>query len=474
MAESTENQQTNQQNQQLTNYQKLRPDFNSSQKLTSVPLDGRNYLAWSKAATISLKGKGLLGFINGNRPRPANPGDAQEDWDILDGQTFTLILNSLNPELTDIFVHYETAQEIWDAIKEQHSKQSNNSHVFQIKKDISHISQGSKTVSELIGQVKSKYQELKIYRPITTDLMVLQERDELDQIYTFLDALDSSYESIRAQILNSTEKLTFTGVTARIQQEESRRGAMNTSDSNPKSEGHAFTAATAQAVGGKKGTGQRCIHCNRDGHLKDGCWVLHPHLKPKWKGQGGGRNKGEQSRRAYLVESLDSRQGETKVNGAAEGDNSAQAQLNRLESNLNRITSLLDQQGLMGRSGFVTSTSSLFSQSQIQIGKGPESVENKGEMSQGQKQGEKRPEIKSNKCLAVGFAPKQIPNNRTKWILDSGATDHMTGNQSILRNYRTTENNQFFTVANNEKIKIKGWGMISIFPKGFLQDVFFC
>jgi hypothetical protein len=84
------------------------------------------------------------------------------------------------------------------------------------------MTQGSKTVSELIGQVKSKYQELKVYRPFTTDLAVLQERDELDQIYTFLDALDLSYDSIRAQILNNTERLTFAGVTARIQQEESR------------------------------------------------------------------------------------------------------------------------------------------------------------------------------------------------------------------------------------------------------------
>jgi hypothetical protein len=57
------------------------------------------------------------------------------------------------------------------------------------------MTQGSKIVSELIGQVKSKYQELKVYRPFTTDLAVLQERHELDQIYTFLDALDLSYDS---------------------------------------------------------------------------------------------------------------------------------------------------------------------------------------------------------------------------------------------------------------------------------------
>jgi hypothetical protein len=246
-------------------------------------------------------------------------------------------------------VHYETSKELWDAITYQHSNQSNNSHVFQIKKDITQITQGSKTVSELIGQVKSKYQELKLYRPITTDLSVLQERDELDQNYTFLDALDLSYDSIQAQILNNTEQLTFESVTARIQQEESRRIAMNVSDQNPKPESHAFAAMNSQAFKGKKVAGQRCTHYNRDGHLKEGCWILYPHLKPKWKGQdgGGGRSQGEPRRKTYLVETLYSSQRETKRTGSIKGDGSTpaqtQAQLNRLESSVNQLSALLGQ-----------------------------------------------------------------------------------------------------------------------------------
>jgi hypothetical protein len=132
-------------------------------------------------------------------------------------------------------------------------------------------------------------------------------------------------------------------VTAHIQQEESRRVSMNVSDQNPKPESHAFTAMNSQAPKGKKGVGQRCTHYNRDGHLKDGCWILYPHLKPKWKSQGGGggRNQGEPQRKAYLAETLDSRQGETKGNRSIEGSGSTQAQLNQLESTVNRLTTLL-------------------------------------------------------------------------------------------------------------------------------------
>jgi hypothetical protein len=89
--------------------------------------------------------------------------------------------------------------------------------------------------------VRAKYEELKLYRPPTTDLNVLQEREEIDQVYTFLAALDSSYELIRAQILLSTEKLSFDSVTALVRQEATRRVVI-ASDTNPKAEAHAFSA----------------------------------------------------------------------------------------------------------------------------------------------------------------------------------------------------------------------------------------
>jgi hypothetical protein len=73
----------------------------------------------------------------------------------------------------------------------------------------------------------------------------------------------------------------------------------------------------------------------------------------------------------------------------------------------------------------------------------------------------------SQVCIKIGSKQLYQMDFRLKgnWPYDS--------NQSLLRNYRLTKNDQFFTVANNEKIKIKGWGIINIFPKDFLQDVFF-
>jgi GAG-pre-integrase domain len=78
-----------------------------------------------------------------------------------------------------------------------------------------------------------------------------------------------------------------------------------------------------------------------------------------------------------------------------------------------------------------------------------------------------------NTCLTIGPSTINVLSNCTQWVLDSDATDHMMGNQNMLTNYRKINSYQFFTVANNEKIKIEEWGMVSIFPKRFIQDVFY-
>jgi hypothetical protein len=47
-------------------------------------------------------------------------------------------------------------------------------------------------------------------------------------------------------------------------------------------------------------------------------------------------------------------------------------------------------------------------------------------------------------------------------------TNHIAGNKELLNNYKNWDKNQFLTVANNEKIKIIGRGLINFFSKKFI------
>jgi gag-polypeptide of LTR copia-type len=119
----------------------IRPnaDFNSSQKLTNVPLNGKNYIPWAKAARVTLKGKGLLGYVNGNRVRPTEGTEVQDEWDMIDSQVMTLISNSLDPQLFKTF-YYENSSELWQKIENQFSNKNNHSQIYQLKREIAQIS----------------------------------------------------------------------------------------------------------------------------------------------------------------------------------------------------------------------------------------------------------------------------------------------------------------------------------------------
>jgi hypothetical protein len=53
----------------------------------------------------------------------------------------------------------------------------------------------------------------------------------------------------------------------------------------------------------------------------------------------------------------------------------------------------------------------------------------------------------------------------TNWVLDSDATDHMTGDKNLLNNYKCHEGKQFVVVANGDKMKILGNDLINFFSK---------
>jgi hypothetical protein len=60
-----------------------------------------------------------------------------------------------------------------------------------------------------------------------------------------------------------------------------------------------------------------------------------------------------------------------------------------------------------------------------------------------------------------------IQNFNINWILESGATDHMTGDTNLRNNYKYHEGKQFVIVINGDKMEILGSGSNSFLKKYF-------
>ncbi|KAL0378972.1 UNVERIFIED_CONTAM: Retrovirus-related Pol polyprotein from transposon RE2 [Sesamum radiatum] len=73
---------------------KLYPSDNPGLSLVSTPLDGSNYLAWSRSIKIALEAKMKLRFINGEATKPAKNDKDLEQWirvDYMDHKTKAIV-----------------------------------------------------------------------------------------------------------------------------------------------------------------------------------------------------------------------------------------------------------------------------------------------------------------------------------------------------------------------------------------------
>lgn len=149
-----------------------------------------------------------------------------------------------------------------------------------MKKALNGLSQGDIEFQPHFGKFRSLWAELEILRPHTVDPDVLLSRREEDKVFGMLLTLNSSYGGLIKHILRADKLPDLDDVCAQIQKEEGSVTLFG-------SKGDLNMAHQAEGMVANKAAYKQedrksliCDHCKKKGHLKDKCWILHPHLKP--------------------------------------------------------------------------------------------------------------------------------------------------------------------------------------------------
>ncbi|XP_070682538.1 uncharacterized protein [Malus domestica] len=114
----------------------LDSEVNTNQLLCSVLLNELNYLPWSRAISLALEGRGKLGFINGSVETPYSSSQVYEAWLCKDQFVISLLLNTMEKHVAEIFSYSESSQDLWKSVKDMYGNQNNYAWVFQLKRDI--------------------------------------------------------------------------------------------------------------------------------------------------------------------------------------------------------------------------------------------------------------------------------------------------------------------------------------------------
>ncbi|KAL0458915.1 UNVERIFIED_CONTAM: hypothetical protein Slati_0518700 [Sesamum latifolium] len=177
---------------------KIQPSNNPGMSLTSIPLDGSNFLTWSRSVKISLGAKMKLSFINGKIKKPEESDQTYEQWIRADYMVTSWILNSISKEIVESFLYTTTARELWTELETRFG-QGNEPMIYQLKREISSIAQGTMSVSAYFSRSKRLWDELTCLHPMpqcscgaSKEVAVLNNEDQLMQ---FLMGLSDSYDN---------------------------------------------------------------------------------------------------------------------------------------------------------------------------------------------------------------------------------------------------------------------------------------
>ncbi|KAL5812186.1 hypothetical protein ACOSQ3_027136 [Xanthoceras sorbifolium] len=96
---------------------------------------------------FSSSSEGKNEYLTRNIAKPAKDSAGFRKWLIDNNLVMSWLLNYMTNDISENFLLYETAQEIWDAIKETFSTYDNTSKLFVVQSVLHDLRQGEETVT---------------------------------------------------------------------------------------------------------------------------------------------------------------------------------------------------------------------------------------------------------------------------------------------------------------------------------------
>ncbi|KAL4347272.1 hypothetical protein GQ457_17G002930 [Hibiscus cannabinus] len=247
---------------------------NPGMLLATQPLATDNYNSWKRSMLMALSAKNQIGFVDGLIVAPASTSTNFQAWTRANNLVNPWILNSVSKDISASLLYHSTAVAIWKDLEERF-QQNNGPRIFQLKKKLSDLTQGSMNISTYYIQLKIIWDELASVKPTYTCLQcscggLRKVLDDQQQELTmqFLMGLNETFANVRSQILLIDPMPSIAKVFSLVIQDENQRSITL----------HTLVAEAAFAVKSyapPKKSRPQCTNCHLIGHTKEKCYKLH-------------------------------------------------------------------------------------------------------------------------------------------------------------------------------------------------------
>ncbi|CAL5432783.1 unnamed protein product [Camellia sinensis] len=134
-----------------------------SVQITTICLNGDNFLRWSQSVRMYICGQGKIGYITSDKKAPAVNDPLFDSWDAENSMVMTWLVNSMEEDISSNYMCYTTAQELWDNVNQMYSDLGNQSQVFELTLKLGDIRQGDDSVTKYFNSLKRLWQDLDIF-----------------------------------------------------------------------------------------------------------------------------------------------------------------------------------------------------------------------------------------------------------------------------------------------------------------------
>jgi len=428
----------------------IHPSDHPGQILVANAFDGENFDSWKRTFLRALSSKNKVGFVDGTVVQPAADSPLFPYWQRCNDLVASWILNSLHKDISGSILYCNTAAEMWTELAERFG-QSNKAKLFQVKKELSGISQGDFDIASYYTRAKRLWDEFALVDDMPRCTckkcecginVALGKYTQEQNMIHFLMGLNDSYTSVRGSLL-MMKPLPSLGQTYSLLIQEERQRQVKTAGNFLSESASSFNAGTQRIsyqpphrkVEGRKTSQYFCEHCKRPGHTMEKCFKLHgypPKQQPyKPKGARYANNawgeevvQPESSKNTVSVNSpsaapvilpgLDVEQSKQLVQFLANMQMNRQQSVSPEPSNSSLSGSSAHMAGI---SQFITSANTI--------------------------------------CCTCKLEGKV-------WIVDSGASDHMVSDRSLLSNLKLLDTPILITLPNGNKLKVTQYGDLKI------------
>ena len=276
--------------------------------ITTHLLNGQNFLRWSQSMKLFIRGRGKISYLNGTKQAPNYDDPTYHVWDAYNSMILAWLVNSMEPEISQTYMHLSTAKQLLDVVNDTYSDLGNSSQVYELKTKIRNTTQGNMSVTSYYNMLKSLWQELDLFYDLewscAEDSAQYQRTVEKDRVMEFLAGLNTDLDEVRGRVLGK-ESLPISKAFSEVRREESRRGVMmgkRLTNSENLLNATAPANKTVAAAYNQRPTAQIlnnpdekpkvwCDYCNKPRHTREKCGKLNG--KPaNWKERKPGEKNG--------------------------------------------------------------------------------------------------------------------------------------------------------------------------------------